>query len=149
VGGDLRIPHFVGLHGLQILPFIGWWLARKGRMLARFRESHRLALVWIAGMSYLGMLLLLTWQALRGQALIHPDFKTISVFGALIFAAGLAVWITTIHAFRSSEKVREVLCAGNSFRSSRSSAQAADRSTDQWTLGGEPRGGKNNEVVSW
>ena len=149
VGGDLRVPHFVGLHGLQILPFIGWWLARKSRMLARLRESHRLALVWIAGMSYLGMLLLLTRQALRGQSLIHPDFKTISAFGALIFAAGLAVWITTIHAFRSSEKVRELLCAGNSFRSSTSSGQAADRSTDQWTLGGEPRGGKNNEVVSW
>ena len=35
-----------------------------------------------------------------------------------MFGTGLAGVITFIHAFRSSERVREVLCAGNSFRSS-------------------------------
>jgi hypothetical protein len=48
----------------------------------------------------------------------NPDSSTIAAFGVLIFGTGLAVLITFIHAFRSSEKVREVLCAGNSFRSS-------------------------------
>jgi len=33
-------------------------------------------------------------------------------------AAGLAGVITFAHAFRSPERLREVLCAGNSFRSS-------------------------------
>jgi hypothetical protein len=118
VGGDLRIPHFAGLHGLQVLPFFGWLITQKRRVFARLRDQHRLALVWIGGMGYLGMVVLLAWQALRGQSLIHCDSRTIAAFGVLIFGTGLAGLTTFIHAFRSSEKVREVLCAGNSFRSS-------------------------------
>ncbi len=153
MGGDLRIPHFVGLHGLQILPFIGWLLARKNRMLARLRDSHRLTLLWIAGMSYLGMLAILTWQALRGQPLIHPDFKTITALGTLIFAAGMAVVITFVQALRSSEKLREVLCAGNSFRSSTNSVHAPSgnayqRSAESWTPGTRPRSREGKEMVS-
>lgn len=29
-GGALKLPHAVALHGLQILPALGWWLARRG-----------------------------------------------------------------------------------------------------------------------
>jgi hypothetical protein len=119
IGGDLRIPHFVGLHGLQILPLFGWLITQKRRVFARLREGHRVALVWIGGLGYLGVVLLLAWQALRGQSLIHPDPETIAAFGALMFATVLAGLITFAQAFHSSETVREILCAGNSFRSSR------------------------------
>ncbi|MCA1666745.1 MAG: hypothetical protein LC793_04965, partial [Thermomicrobia bacterium] len=60
VGGDLRVPHFVGLHGLQLLPLLGWLLVRYG---TRLRPASRTALVWIAGLGYLGVIGLLTGQA--------------------------------------------------------------------------------------
>lgn len=34
-GGALKLPHAVALHGLQILPALGWWLARRGMPEAR------------------------------------------------------------------------------------------------------------------
>ncbi len=91
VGGDLRVPHFVGLHALQLLPLLGWLLVRHG---ARLRPASRTALVWIAGLGYLGAVGLLTWQALRGQSLVAPDARTVIAAGSLLVvlvAALLAV----------------------------------------------------------
>jgi hypothetical protein len=95
-GGDLRIPHFVGLHALQVLPFLGWFLSA-----ARFpwlRSGHRVALVWVAGLGYLGMVGLLTWQALRGQSIIAPDTLTWEAWGTLVGLVLAAVVTIGIHA---------------------------------------------------
>src|SRR5277367_6128167 len=27
--GDLRIAHFIGMHGLQVIPLLAWWMARR------------------------------------------------------------------------------------------------------------------------
>jgi hypothetical protein len=81
VGGDLRVPHFIGLHGLQLLPLLGWLLVRYG---TRLRPASRTALVWIAALGYLGVIGLLTWQALRGQSVVHPDARTLIAAGLLL-----------------------------------------------------------------
>ena len=86
--GDLRVGHFVGLHALQALPIAGWLLAR--RRARRLRSGQRVALVWIAGLGYLGLMGLLIWQALRGQPLLAPDGATMLALGGLIGATALA-----------------------------------------------------------
>jgi hypothetical protein len=87
VGGDLRIPHFVGLHALQLLPLFGWLLIRYG---GRLRPASRTALVWIIGLGYLGLVGLLTWQALRGQSIVHPDVRTLTAAGLLLVTVAVA-----------------------------------------------------------
>jgi hypothetical protein len=88
-GGDLRVGHFVGLHALQAMPLVGWLLTR--RRARRLGPGQRTALVWTAGLAYLGLMLLLIWQALRGQPLIAPDVTTLTALGGLAGAAVLAV----------------------------------------------------------
>ena len=76
-GGDLRIGHFVGLHGMQLIPLLGWLLARP-RARRRFSMGQRTALVWIGGLTYIATVVLLTWQAQQGQSVIAPDTTTVT-----------------------------------------------------------------------
>lgn len=90
-GGDLRIPHFVGIHALQVLPLVAMLLAAAGRRMSRFADAGvRTRLVLIAGVAYAGLTALVTWQALRGQSLVHPDLLTLTALGALLAAAAIA-----------------------------------------------------------
>jgi len=93
--GDLRIAHFVGLHALQVLPLLGWWISRHA---SRLRIGHRIALVWTAGLSYLSLVGLLTWQALRAQPLIAPDALTLQALASLLSATALAIILIFAHA---------------------------------------------------
>ncbi|WUH78659.1 hypothetical protein OG389_11405 [Streptomyces sp. NBC_00435] len=89
-GGDLRVPHFAGMHALQLLPLFVLVLAALGTRFAGLREERvRLRLVLVAGAVYAALLALLTWQALRGQALTSPDGRTLAA-AAPILAAGAA-----------------------------------------------------------
>ncbi len=87
-GGDLRAAHFVGLHGLQFLPLVGWLLSRPG--MARLGDERRVALVWVAGLLYLGVVLLLFWQALRGESVAAPGGTTLAALGLLLGVAAVA-----------------------------------------------------------
>lgn len=90
-GGDLRAAHFLGLHGMQILPLAAWLLSRR-RVRRVLTEGHRTALVHLTGFGYLALTGLLTWQALRGQSVIAPDGLTWAAYAGLIglLAMGLA-----------------------------------------------------------
>jgi hypothetical protein len=84
IGGDLRVPHFFGIHALQALPLFALFLRR----FSQRDETTRTRLVLIASAGYAGLLALVTWQALRGQSLIAPDGLTLSVFALLVLAVG-------------------------------------------------------------
>lgn len=78
-GGDLRVSHFVGLHALQVLPFVALVLGRR-----RLSESTRVRLTLTAAASYFALFGILLWQALRGQSVLAPDALTIGVLGAWV-----------------------------------------------------------------
>jgi hypothetical protein len=101
VGGDLRVAHFAGIHAMQILPFFGWCIAKRRNSFARFKEAHRLVLISTIGFTYLGLVLLLVWQALHGQSVIHPDVQTLTVGLVLLALAGLSTWTIAAHAKRT------------------------------------------------
>lgn len=79
--GDLRVPHFFGLHGIQAIAFFGWLISRR-------RGDARLVIA--AAASYMGLIVILTWQALRGQSIIEPDSATAMTLGVWLAASAIA-----------------------------------------------------------
>lgn len=94
-GGDLRIGHFVGIHGLQAVLLFAMLLTRlTGDVVRRTR------MVFVFGAAYAGLLALVTWQALRGQPLIHPDALTATAAGGLVLAVAAAAVIAWLRPVR-------------------------------------------------
>ncbi len=97
VAGDLRIPHFIGMHALQALPLLALLLefgARRGVVPLRDALVRR-GLVLTGAGSYLAVVGLVTMQALRGQSIIAPDALTLQLCAAIAvasLAATLAVF---------------------------------------------------------
>ncbi|MEU5693987.1 hypothetical protein [Actinosynnema sp. NPDC020468] len=83
-GGDLRVPHFVGMHGLQVMIVVAL-------LTARLADRNRLRVVLVAAAGYAGLLALLTWQALRAEPLVKPGATTLATAGGLAFATALGV----------------------------------------------------------
>ncbi|MFJ6672455.1 hypothetical protein ACIQMJ_15215 [Actinosynnema sp. NPDC091369] len=78
-GGDLRVPHFFGMHGLQVMVLLVLGLAALGPA-----ERVRTRLVAVAALGYSGLFALLVWQALRGEPLVHPGGTTWAALGGLV-----------------------------------------------------------------
>ncbi|MEV4429650.1 hypothetical protein AB0K23_30605 [Streptomyces sp. NPDC049602] len=113
-GGDLRIAHFFGMHALQLLPLLLIVLTALAARSARFPgfarladERVRLRLTLTASAAYAATFVLLTWQALRGQALFAPDGATLAGAAAIVLlggaAAGLSLRTTTASTTRTEE----------------------------------------------
>lgn len=79
-GGDLRVPHFLGLHALQVLPLAALVLERRRR---GGRAVAALGAGWLAAVFATFV------QALRGQPVLAPDATTWTF--AMVAAAVTAV----------------------------------------------------------
>jgi hypothetical protein len=89
VAGDLRIPHFIGMHGLQALPIFAIVLELVARRVPVFADGVlRFRLVAIAAITYLAVVALTTWQALIGQSIVQP--------GGPIVVAAVAVGVVAV-----------------------------------------------------
>jgi len=88
--GDLRVPHFIGLHAIQALALVAVGLRRWRRP-----EAVRVRALMAAAASYASLFLLLLWQALGGQSVVAPDAAALAsiVIWAVVTTLGLG-WIS-------------------------------------------------------
>lgn len=98
VAGDLRIPHFIGMHALQALPLLALLLEVGARRIPLLRDAVvRRGLVVTGAGAYLAVVGLVTLQALRGQSIIAPDALTLSI-GFAIAGLSLVASLTVLTA---------------------------------------------------
>jgi hypothetical protein len=81
--GDLRVPHFLGLHAIQMLPLVVWLAGRRS-----LPDPVRVRLTFVIAASYFSLFAILLSQALRGQAFLRPDALTLE---ALALWAGVSL----------------------------------------------------------
>jgi hypothetical protein len=89
--GDMRPAHFLGLHGMQVLPVLAALLARR-----RSRsESQRLALVRSAGVAYFGVMAVLAVQALRALPITQWDMTGAVGLAVVVLASLVTFAVST------------------------------------------------------
>ncbi|MFD9410705.1 hypothetical protein ACFWBN_27310 [Streptomyces sp. NPDC059989] len=106
-GGDFRVPHFFALHGIQALLLLTVALIALSTRHPRLRDERvRARLIGTAALGYSGLVAVVTWQAARGQSLIHPDTATLTAFAAVLLLTA-AITIQVIRAGRLTPSRRE------------------------------------------
>jgi hypothetical protein len=86
--GDLRVAHFVGMHGLQVLPLLAWWISRRR---PAPDERTQVNLVFAMAASYLAFFGLILWQAFRGQSIAQPDSVSLESLAVWVLLTAVAV----------------------------------------------------------
>lgn len=90
-GGDLRVPHFIGMHALQVLPLLVIALEAGSRRVGVLRRaSVRFRLVLGATVAYTGLVGIVLQQALGGRSIVAPDATTVLLTAALVVS--LLIW---------------------------------------------------------
>ncbi|MFG2037901.1 hypothetical protein [Dactylosporangium sp. NPDC048998] len=108
-GGDLRVPHFIGMHAIQVLLFVTAVLGLLATSRSWLRDERvRARLVGVAGLGYTGTFAVLTWQAKRGQAVTNPDRQTVIAFaGVAVFTLVTTVAVIIAARRRSASPIDE------------------------------------------
>ncbi|MEU6246917.1 hypothetical protein [Glycomyces sp. NPDC047010] len=114
-GGDMRVAHFIGLHGIQVLIGVGMLLAflqMRQSLAARnawLRDDRVRATVvrWTAA-GYLGVFGTAAWQAVRGQSFASPDAASLAAYGAAVLVAVAGIGFTVARARRAGTTEAEV-----------------------------------------
>jgi hypothetical protein len=91
--GDVRVPHFVGLHALQALILIALVLKRR-----RLPADARTRLTLTAAGGYFALFAILLAEALRGEPVLHPDALTIGILCAWALVTLFSAWRSVTRA---------------------------------------------------
>ncbi|MBK9735509.1 MAG: hypothetical protein IPO92_11275 [Saprospiraceae bacterium] len=65
VFGDLRVGHFFGIHSLQVIPLIGYFLSNRIK-----NESKAIGFIWLASILYFSFICFTIFQALNAMPFI-------------------------------------------------------------------------------
>lgn len=104
VAGDYRVPHFIGMHALQVLPLFALVLVALGRRWSALASSKvQLRLVITATAVYAALLMLLTLQAMAGQSVVQPDGMFLVAGIALAVGAVLAAVTIVLTGLKTPE----------------------------------------------
>lgn len=111
VAGDLRIPHFVGMHALQALILLVMaleWTAHRVAVLGEVRV--RVGLVAVAAALAAATTGIVTVQALAGESIVAPSGATaitsVAVWGAAATAAAAVIARGVVRSRRPSGEAR-------------------------------------------
>jgi hypothetical protein len=85
--GDLRVPHFVGLHAFQAVPLVALVARRRG-----WPVQRQVRITWVAAASYGLLFATMLGQALRGQSLVRPDGATLIIGSGLVLMSSVLAW---------------------------------------------------------
>lgn len=69
IAGDMRIPHFVGIHAMQLIPMIALILGS-----LKISQSISVNVIRNFSIFFTGSILVLAFQALSGESLSRPSF---------------------------------------------------------------------------
>lgn len=87
--GDVRVPHFIGLHAIQALALIAIGLRRW-----RQPETVRVRAVFVAAASYASLFVLLLWEALNERSFVATDATSLASIATWAALTALALgWI--------------------------------------------------------
>ena len=87
--GDIRVPHFLGLHAMQALALVAVLLPR------RSPDARRVRLTLVAAGSYVTLFVVLLVQALRGEPLMTPSAPILVSLGIWALGSAVAAWLAT------------------------------------------------------
>ncbi|WP_283138831.1 hypothetical protein [Rhizohabitans arisaemae] len=111
-GGDLRVPHFVGLHAIQVLLLITAILGVLAASHGWLRDERvRARLVGVAGLGYTGVFAVLTWQAKRGIPVTRLDGQTLIAFAGVAVFTLVAAAAVVVAARRRSASPADAMPA--------------------------------------
>jgi hypothetical protein len=99
--GDLRVPHFVGLHAFQALPLLALACGRREPL-----ERRRVRIVLAAAASYALLFAALLAEALRGFSIVRPDPVTMATLTAWIGVSAMAFRLAVFPSTQASQRAQ-------------------------------------------
>jgi len=85
--GDLRVPHFLGLHAIQALALVALLMRRR-----RLGTDRAVRVIQATAASYVALVALLLWQALRAESVVHPGATMQALTAGWIALTAILVW---------------------------------------------------------